>query len=217
MCCTLKPERQHAHLQYFGTSLECCNIADAGRGLATMQIKPLPRRFPPENSRSLWSRFMLLAQCRAPGKKSKQVNEVGLVFCEAMNQKDGLVLCAPERVLNELQSYLRQGAPTYFRKLQSFSRLVTEPVAILQKLRSAPPTELCRALFFGEVPEGSESDVDLYQRLDCWVSANSHLPMMFNQQQCRALALEALTAAGPVVVQGPPGQEKSCCSPLDFV
>eukprot|EP00439_Symbiodinium_sp_Y106_P068727 s202_g11.t1 len=174
-----------------------------------MQIKPLPRRFPPENSRSLWSRFMLLAQCRAPGKKSKQVNEVGLVFCEAMNQKDGLVLCAPERVLNELQSYLRQGAPTYFRKLQSFSRLVTEPVAILQKLRSAPPTELCRALFFGEVPEGSESDVDLYQRLDCWVSANSHLPMMFNQQQCRALALEALTAAGPVVVQGPPGTGKS--------
>jgi len=86
---------------------------------------------------------------------------------------------------------------------------VTEPVAILQKLRSAPPTELCRALFFGEVPEGSESDVDLYQRLDCWVSANSHLPMMFNQQQCRALALEALTAAGPVVVQGPPGTGKS--------
>ncbi|CAE7500575.1 MAA3 [Symbiodinium natans] len=200
---------QHAHLQYLGTSLSCCNIAaDGGKGIAAMKVMPLPQRFPLENSRSQWSRFMLLAQCRAV-QKSKRVKDVGLVFCETMNQKDGLVLWAPERVLKKLQSCMLQGDSTCFWKLQSFNRMVTDPLAVLQNLRSAPPTEMCRALFFGEISGGSESDADLCQRLDCWVAANPHVPMMFNRQQGRALALEALTAAGPVVVQGPPGTGKS--------
>lgn len=152
---------------------------------------------------------MLLAQCRAPGKKSNRLKDVGLVFCEKMNQRDGLMLRAPERVLKELQSCMMQGDSTCFWKLQGFNRMVMDPLAVLQKLCSAPPTELCHALFFGEIPGGSESDVDLCQRLDCWVAANPYVPTMFNRQQCRALALEALTAAGPVVVQGPPGTGKS--------
>ena len=215
-CCKVTPPGQHARLQYLGTSLNRCNIvADGGRGMAVMELMPLPQRFPVD-SRSPWSRFMLLAQCGAPGKKSNRLKDVGLVFCEKMNQRDGLMLRAPERVLKELQSCMMQGDSTCFWKLQGFNRMVMDPLAVLQKLRSAPPTELCHALFFGEIPGGSESDVDLCQRLDCWVAANPCVPMMFNRQQCRALALEALTAAGPVVVQGPPGQEKSCCTPLDF-
>ncbi|CAE7378327.1 MAA3 [Symbiodinium sp. CCMP2456] len=210
MCCKARVVGQRIHLQYSGTSLNRCDIvADEGQGIAAMQLMPPPQRFPVD-SKSQWSRFMLLAQCRAPGKKSNRVKDVGLVFCEKMNQTDGLVLRAPERVLKELQNCMMQGDSTCFWKLQSFNRMVTDPLAVLQKLRSAPPTELCRALFFGEIgPGGSESDADLCQRLEGWVAANPDVPMMFNRQQCRALALEALTAAGPVVVQGPPGTGKS--------
>ncbi|CAE7377344.1 MOV10 [Symbiodinium sp. CCMP2456] len=208
ICGTKPPMEQHLHLRY-SAAPATCRIEASGEAMAKMHLMPLPVRFPPEDSRSMWSKFMLLAQARRPGNQERVAN-VGLVFCETMTQRDGLVLRARVEVLEQLRaSMLQPGTFTYFRKLRNFSFMVTSPAASLQKLRSAQPTPLCRALFLGDVPQASQNKAELFERLDTWVIANPDAQKMFNPQQCRALALEALTEAGPVVVQGPPGTGKS--------
>ena len=115
---------------------------------------------------------------RQDGRRS--LKEPSQVFCETMTQKDGLVLRARMEVLEQLRaSMLLPRAFTYFRKLRNFSFMVTTPAASLQKLRSAQPTPLCRALFLGDVPQASQSHGELFERLDKWVIANSDAQKMF--------------------------------------
>ena len=98
-----------------------------------------------------------------------------------MTQKDGLVLRARMEVLEQLRASMMQpGALTYFRKLRNFNFMVTTPAASLQKLRSAQPTPLCRALFLGDVPQASQSQAELFERLDAWVKANPDAQKMFS-------------------------------------
>ncbi|CAE7832845.1 MOV10 [Symbiodinium sp. CCMP2592] len=209
ICGTKPPMEQHLHLRY-SVPPSTCYVEASGEATAKMCMMPVPVRFPPEDSRSMWSKFLLLAQTRKSGFNSERVANVGLVFCETMTQKDGLVLRARVEVLEQLRASMMQpGTLTYFRKLRNFNFMVTTPAASLQKLRSAQPTPLCRALFLGDVPQASRTQTELLARLDTWVTANPDAQKMFNPQQCRALALEALTEAGPVVVQGPPGTGKS--------
>lgn len=214
-CGTKAPLEQHLHLRYVGVStLSCQIVAAADPGGVKMHVTPLPGKFPPENARAVWNKFMLLVQCGkssgAAGTTTDRVKNVAIVFCEAMNQKEGLVLRARRDVLDTVQKEMTQPqTSTYFRKLRNFNFMVTAPAASLQKLRTEPPSALCRQLFLGEQPSGQ--GVISNERMDGWVrTENPSLQLLFNPQQCRALALEALTTHGPVIVQGPPGMSIMC-------
>ena len=69
---------QHLHLRY-SVPPSKCYIEASREGMANMYVMPLPARFPPEDSRSMWSKFMLLAQCRKPGINHERAANVGLV------------------------------------------------------------------------------------------------------------------------------------------
>ena len=70
---------QHLHLRY-SVPPSTCHVQASGEATAKMCVMPLPVRFPPEDSRSMWSKFMLLAQTRKPGINNERVANVGLVL-----------------------------------------------------------------------------------------------------------------------------------------
>ncbi|CAD7923933.1 unnamed protein product [Amoebophrya sp. A120] len=197
------PRDDMLHLRYAGVStLNCRIVADAAE-TSKMFMTPLPAKYPADALKSVYNKFMLLAQCQKVFGDEKVTN-IGLVFCEAMNQKEGLVVRARPDVLEKLKAAMTSNQFTYFRKLRNFSFMVTGPAASLQGLRRTAPTPLCASLFFGQNLTSFDT-----KALDKWVAGKTSTQCLFNPQQCRALALEALTPNGPVIVQGPPGTGKS--------
>lgn len=168
-----------------------------------------------EPARGVFTNYVFVFQKRS--SHSDEMVNICLAYCTQL-RKSGAVF-ELGRDAEERSSDLRAGNVIYARPLQNCNMWKTHIGAIVAMKEAEAGLRgsfVCGQLMNGRIDRG---DIKSTEELDAWIDSkyagHSVSLELLNVQQQRALALEALTSRGLVLVQGPPGTGEIRCGFFD--
>ncbi|KAL7526857.1 hypothetical protein ACHAXR_004188, partial [Thalassiosira sp. AJA248-18] len=182
-----------------------CNVSGRTLSLQLSYIRKEP-------ARGMFTNYIFVFQ--RVGSDNNMEN-ICLAYCKQMQKKNGAIFVLG-RDFNDKLSDLKAGTTIYARQLVNCSMWKTHMHAIIslkQAEECLRTSHVMRQLLRGRI---DHQDIKKIKDLDTWVSSKptdtggGAVDLKgFNKQQQRALALDALTSTGLVLIQGPPGTGKS--------